>query len=88
MADTCRPSRWSGHPNADVPMHGCRQALAALVSNAESAPSSSRRRRSSAGSDQSLQDLHDQLHRAKEILAVRGEKDVSLLVYRCVGCMC
>ena len=51
-------------------LHGYRQALAALVSNAESAPSSSRRRRTSAGSEQSLQGLSDQLHRAKEVLAV------------------
>ena len=51
-------------------MHGCRQALAALVSNAESAPSSSRRRKSSAGSEHYLHDLHEELHRAKEHLAV------------------
>lgn len=55
-------------------LRGCRQALAALVSNAESAPSSSRRRKSSAGSEQSLQELNDQLHRAKEVLAVYIQK--------------
>ena len=55
-------------------MTGCpdvrRQTLVPLVSNAESVPASSRRRRSSAGSEQSQQNIHEQLHRAKEILAV------------------